>query len=246
MKIISKLFEIVMTFLISGGIIAGLIDKKQRKNSFHKPYGIYEAHFKRPFDFICGMLAIICFGWLYVILAILVKFKLGSPIIFKQDRPGKDEKIFKLYKFRSMTDERNKKGELLPDEMRLTKFGKLLRATSLDELPEAFNIVKGDMSLIGPRPLLVKYLPYYTNEEQHRHDVRPGLSGLAQTHGRNFLDWDERFVLDVEYVNNITFLGDLKIILLTVNKILSHSDIASVGRYTMQNLDDERKNINDD
>ena len=156
----------------------------------HKPYGPYEKYFKRPIDFLCGCIAVAVFWWLYFILAVLVRVKLGSPVLFTQDRPGKDGKIFKLYKFRSMTDARDENGDLLPDDIRLTKFGRLLRSTSLDELPEAFNIIRGDMSVIGPRPLLVEYLPYYTEEEKHRHDVRPGLSGLAQVNGRNAISWD--------------------------------------------------------
>ncbi len=178
----------------------------------HKPYGSYEKYFKRPLDFLCGLAAIIVFSWLYIILAILVRLKLGSPVMFTQERPGKDEKIFKLYKFRSMTDARDENGELLPDEVRLTKFGKMLRATSLDELPEAFNIIKGDMSVIGPRPLLVQYLPRYNEQQHRRHEVRPGLSGYAQVHGRNTVSWQDKFRMDVEYVDHITFLGDLKII----------------------------------
>lgn len=178
----------------------------------HKPYGPYEKYLKRPLDFCCGLAAVIVFSWLYIILAILVRVKLGSPVLFTQERPGKDEKIFKLYKFRSMTDARDEHGDLLPDEVRLTRFGKLLRATSLDELPEAFNIIKGDMSVIGPRPLLVRYLPRYTKEQHRRHEVRPGLSGYAQVHGRNAVSWQDKFKMDVEYVDHITFLGDLKII----------------------------------
>ena len=178
----------------------------------HKPYGPYEKYFKRPLDLCCGLAAVIVFWWLYLILAVLVRVKLGSPVLFTQERPGKDEKIFKLYKFRTMTDERDKNGDLLPDEVRLTKFGKMLRATSLDELPEAFNIIKGEMSVIGPRPLLVKYLPRYSKEQHRRHEVRPGLSGYAQVHGRNSVSWQEKFRMDVEYVDHITFLGDLKII----------------------------------
>lgn len=193
----------------------------------HKPYGIYEKYIKRPLDLICGLSAIIFFSWLYLIVAILVRVKLGSPVIFTQDRPGKDEKIFKLYKFRTMTDEKDANGNLLPDSERLTKFGRILRATSLDELPEAFNIVKGDMSIIGPRPLLPSYLEWYTEDEKHRHDVRPGLSGLAQVNGRNFLDWDKRFELDVKYAKSITFLGDVKIILQTIKKFFTHSNIAT-------------------
>lgn len=207
----------------------------------HKPYGPYEKYFKRPLDFCCGIAAVVVFCWLYAIVAILVRVKLGSPVLFTQDRPGKDEKTFKLYKFRTMTDKRDENGELLPDEVRLTKFGKILRATSLDELPEAFNIIKGDMSVIGPRPLLVKYLPYYTTEERKRHSVRPGLTGLAQVRGRNLLSWDERFAIDCEYVEKITFSRDVKILFDTVKKVLSRSDITVDGNYVMKNLDEERK-----
>ena len=202
----------------------------------HKPYGIYEKHIKRPLDLFCGLSAIIFFSWLYLLVAILVRVKLGSPVIFTQDRPGKDEKIFKLYKFRTMTDEKDANGNLLPDSGRLTKFGRILRATSLDELPEAFNIVKGDMSIIGPRPLLPSYLEWYTEDEKHRHDVRPGLSGLAQVNGRNFLDWDKRFELDVKYAKSITFLGDVKIILQTIKKFFTHSNIATDTSVTEGNM----------
>lgn len=202
----------------------------------HKPYGIYEKYIKRPLDLFCGLSAIIFFSWLYLIVAILVRVKLGSPVIFTQDRPGKDEKIFKLYKFRTMTDEKDGNGNLLPDSERLTKFGRILRATSLDELPEAFNIIKGDMSIIGPRPLLPSYLEWYTEDEKHRHDVRPGLSGLAQVNGRNFLDWDKRFELDVKYAKSITFLGDVKIILQTIKKFFTHSNIATDTSVTEGNM----------
>ena len=202
----------------------------------HKPYGIYEKYIKRPLDLFCGLSAIIFFLWLYLLVAILVRVKLGSPVIFTQDRPGKDEKIFKLYKFRTMTDEKDANGNLLPDSERLTKFGRILRATSLDELPEAFNIVKGDMSIIGPRPLLPSYLEWYTEDEKHRHDVRPGLSGLAQVNGRNFLDWDKRFELDVKYAKSITFLGDVKIILQTIKKFFTHSNIATDTSVTEGNM----------
>lgn len=207
----------------------------------HKPYGPYERFVKRPFDFICGILAVTVFGWLYILIAILVRVKLGSPVLFRQERPGKDEKIFSLYKFRTMTDEKDANGELLPDEQRLTKFGRMLRSTSLDELPEAFNIIKGDMSLIGPRPLLVSYLPYYTEEEKKRHDVRPGLSGLAQVNGRNAISWDKKLAYDVEYVSRITFLGDLKIIFQTVIKTVKRSDIQVGEGFKAGKFIDQRR-----
>ena len=205
----------------------------------HKPYGIYERFFKRPLDILCALLAMIVFCWLYAIVAILVRVKLGSPVIFTQKRPGKDEKIFSLYKFRTMTDERDVNGELLPDEIRLTRFGKLLRKTSLDELPEAVNILKGDMSVVGPRPLLIKYLPYYNERQKHRHDVRPGLSGYAQVHGRNAISWDDKFDLDVEYVNKITFKGDVKIVFQTFFKsFVKQEGISSENSVTMEDFTD--------
>lgn len=207
----------------------------------HKPYGPYERFFKRPIDICCALAAIIVFCWLYIIVAILVRVKLGSPVLFTQDRPGKDEKIFKLYKFRTMTDARDENGNLLPDDVRLTKFGKLLRSTSMDELPEAFNILKGDMSVIGPRPLLVSYLPWYNEEERHRHDVRPGLSGLAQVNGRNFVDWDHRLSFDIQYVEKVTFLGDVSIILKTVLKFAKKQDIAVDTNKVEPNFAEERR-----
>lgn len=179
---------------------------------------MYKNYIKRPFDIICSLAAIIVFSWLYIIVAILVRIKLGAPVLFKQERPGKDEKIFMLYKFRTMTDAKDENGDLLPDSVRLTRFGKLLRKTSLDELPEAFNILKGDMSVVGPRPLRVHYLPLYNEHQARRHEVRPGLSGLAQISGRNAITWEEKFDLDVEYVDNVTFISDIKIIFKTVWK----------------------------
>lgn len=186
--------------------------------SQHKPYGLYEKYFKRVFDLFCGVAALLVFWWLYIIIAILVRVKLGSPVLFCQERPGKDEKIFKLYKFRTMTDERDEDGNLLPDMQRLTSFGKFLRNSSLDELPEVFNILNGTLSVVGPRPLLVKYLPLYTEKQHRRHEVRAGLSGYAQVNGRNSMSWEEKFDLDVEYVDHITFIGDIKIIFQTVFK----------------------------
>lgn len=210
-------------------------------NNQHKPYGPYEKYFKRIFDVFCGIAALLVFWWLYIIVAVLVRIKLGSPVLFKQERPGKNEEIFKLYKFRTMTDARDKNGKLLPDEVRLTKFGRALRATSLDELPEVFNILKGEMSLVGPRPLTIQYLPYYSKEERHRHDVRPGLSGLAQVNGRNFIDWDHRLALDVQYAKKITFLGDLRIILQTVLKFVKKEDIAVDTNKVEPNFAEERR-----
>ena len=201
----------------------------------HKPYGPYEKFFKRPLDLLCGLAAVIVFCWLYLILMILgAIFMRGNPF-FTQERPGKDGKIFRLIKFRSMDNRRDKNGNLLPDDVRLNKYGRLLRKTSLDELPEAFNIIKGDMSVIGPRPLLVKYLPYYNEEQSHRHDVRPGLSGYAQVHGRNAISWEDKFAMDVWYVNHITFAGDLKILFQTVGKaFVKQEGISSATNATME------------
>ena len=191
----------------------------------HKVKGPYEAFFKRLIDIIISALVIILFCWLYLILAIIVRLNLGSPIIFTQDRPGKNGKIFRMYKFRSMSDKRDENGELLPDKFRLNKFGRILRSTSLDELPEFFNILKGDMSFIGPRPLLVKYLDRYNSFEMRRHEVRPGLTGLAQVNGRVALPWKRKFEIDIEYVDNVTFLMDLKILFQTVKKVFAREGI---------------------
>ena len=210
-------------------------------NNQHKPYGPYEKYFKRVLDVFCVLAALLVFWWLYIIVAILVRIKLGSPVLFKQERPGKNEEIFKLYKFRTMTDARDENGNLLPDEVRLTKFGRALRATSLDELPEVFNILKGEMSLVGPRPLTIQYLPYYSEEERHRHDVRPGLSGLAQVNGRNFIDWDHRLAFDVQYVKKITFIGDFRIILQTALKFVKKEDIAVDTNKVEPNFAEERR-----
>ena len=204
----------------------------------HKPYGPYEKYFKRPLDFLCGLAAVIVFSWLFCILAILgAIFMRGNPF-FTQARPGKDEKIFKLIKFRTMDNRRDSQGNLLPDEVRLNRYGRFLRKTSLDELPEAFNIIKGDMSVIGPRPLLVQYLPLYSEAQRHRHDVRPGLSGYAQVNGRNSISWTRRFELDCEYVRKITFLGDLKIVCQTVGKaFVQQEGISSETCDTMEDFD---------
>ena len=210
-------------------------------NNQHQPYGPYEKYFKRVLDVFCSLAALLVFWWLYIIVAVLVRVKLGSPVLFKQERPGKNEEVFKLYKFRTMTDARDECGKLLPDEVRLTKFGRALRASSLDELPEVFNILKGEMSLVGPRPLTIQYLPYYSEEERHRHDVRPGLSGLAQVNGRNFVDWDHRLAFDVQYVKKITFMGDLRIILQTVLKFVKKEDIAVDTNKVEPNFAEERR-----
>lgn len=205
---------------------------------------LYERFFKRILDIIIALAVLIAFFWLYIIIAVMVRVKMGSPVLFAQDRPGKDEKVFKLYKFRTMTDERDQNGELLPDEMRLKKFGRWLRATSLDELPEMINILRGDMSLVGPRPLLVEYIPYYTEKEHHRHDIRAGLTGLAQVNGRNFISWEETFEYDVQYVSNITFWGDFKIILQTFRKVISHENIADVTEATVDEKGKMHFNVN--
>lgn len=201
--------------------------------------GLYRLYFKRPMDFILSLLAIIILSPVFIITGILVRTKLGSPILFKQNRPGLDEKIFTMYKFRTMTDRKDETGELLPDHIRLTKFGKMLRATSLDELPELFNILKGDMSIIGPRPLLVQYLPLYSDHQQRRHEVRPGLSGYAQVNGRNRLSWEDKFKLDVEYVDNISFMGDWKIIFATIKKVFVREGINSDSAATMEVFEGE-------
>lgn len=195
---------------------------------------MYKNCIKRLLDILLSLTGIILLCWLYLILFILVRVKLGSPVLFRQQRPGKNEKIFTLYKFRTMTDARDENGNPLPDEVRLTAFGKMLRSTSLDELPELFNILKGDMSLIGPRPLLVKYLPLYNEEQKHRHDVRPGLTGLAQVNGRNAISWEKKFEYDVEYVRNLSFLLDCRILLQTVKAVVQREGISSATDATME------------
>lgn len=195
---------------------------------------MYRKVIKRCLDFLLSLIAIIVLSPVYLIVALLVKTKLGSPILFKQERPGKNEKIFKMYKFRTMTDEKDSNGELLPDEVRLTSFGKFLRSTSLDELPELFNILKGNMSIVGPRPLLVKYLPLYNEEQKHRHDVLPGLTGWAQVNGRNAISWEKKFEYDIWYTQNISFILDVKILLMTVKKVFVKEGISSGTCETME------------
>ena len=215
-------------------------NKKTRRENY-----MYAKYIKRVLDLILSLMALIILMPLMIIITILVRIKLGSPVIFKQERPGKNEKIFTLYKFRTMTDKKDENGNLLPDSERLTKFGKILRSTSLDELPELFNILKGDMAIVGPRPLVVQYLPYYTDEERHRHDVRPGLTGLAQVSGRNLLKWEEKLRKDVEYVERYNFLYDLKIILKTIKNVLLKKDVISseeinINGYIVRPLNIER------
>lgn len=203
-------------------------------NTIKKKRFIYKKYFKRPIDIILSLVAIIVLSPLMLIIALLVRIKLGSPVIFRQERPGLNGKIFTLYKFRTMTDEKDENGKLLPDEIRLTRFGKLLRSTSLDELPELFNILVGDMSLVGPRPLLVEYLPLYNEHQKRRHEVRPGLSGWAQVNGRNSISWEEKFNLDIEYVDNVSFIRDWKIIFLTIKKVIMREGINQAREVTME------------
>lgn len=205
---------------------------------------MYRKYIKRILDFVLSLVALIVLSPILLIVAILVRIKLGSPVIFKQERPGKDEKIFTLCKFRTMTDKKDEEGKFLPDDERLTKFGKLLRSTSLDELPELINIIKGEMSIVGPRPLLVEYLPLYNEEQKHRHDVRPGLTGLAQVSGRNSISWEEKFKDDVAYINKITLVGDIKIILKTVGKVFKHEGISGQDTETMQRFEGNKEKIN--
>lgn len=203
---------------------------------------MYKKFFKRFLDIICSLSFILCFWWLYILIAVLVRLKLGSPVIFRQKRPGLNGKIFTMYKFRSMTDIKDKNGNLLSDAERLPRFGRLLRATSLDEIPEFINVLKGEMSLIGPRPLLVQYLPYYTKEENRRHEVRPGITGWAQVNGRNAISWEEKFRYDVEYINNLTFFLDIKIIFLTIKKIIKKEDISDFKTENIEiDFDKSRK-----
>lgn len=202
---------------------------------------MYKHFFKRLLDIIYSLGFILCFWWLYIIVAILVKKKLGSPVLFKQQRPGLNGKVFTMYKFRSMTDAKDKDGKLLSDEERLPRFGQLLRATSLDEIPEFFNILKGDMSLVGPRPLLVQYLERYNERQARRHEVRPGITGWAQVNGRNAISWEQKFEYDVEYVEKCSFFLDIKIIIMTIKKIFIREGISQEGNITMEEFRGSRK-----
>ena len=206
---------------------------------------MYRKYIKRILDFILSLIALIILSPILLVIAILVRIKLGSPVIFKQERPGLNEKIFTLYKFRTMTDKKDKEGNLLPDSERLTRFGKMLRSPSLDELPELINILKGDMSIVGPRPLLVEYLELYNEEQKHRHDVRPGLTGLAQVSGRNSLTWEEKFKEDIQYIENISLIGDIKIILKTVIKVFKREGISQEGNETIERFkgSEEKANV---
>ena len=230
--IVLKIILWIIAIAAVVGVIASVSDIG--KKGSHKPYGPYERFFKRPLDAFLATGALIVLSPVLLVTAILVRIKLGSPVLFTQERPGRDGKVFKLYKFRSMTDARDEKGELLPDDQRLPAFGQRLRSTSLDELPELINMVKGDMAVVGPRPLLVKYLPRYNAHQARRHEVRPGFTGLAQVHGRNSISWEEKFDWDVKYVDHITFKGDVKIILDTVKTVVKRDGITSDTSSTME------------
>lgn len=245
MKKIGRIVGIITA--ISSLVAVFTFVKERKNNSFinHKPYGVYEKYIKRPLDAFLSTGALIVLSPVLLVVGILVKLKLGSPVIFTQERPGKDEKIFKLYKFRTMTNERDENGNLLPDEDRLTSFGKWLRGSSLDELPELVNIIKGDMAVVGPRPLLVEYLDRYSEEQRHRHDVRPGLTGYAQVNGRNSLSWEDKFEMDVLYTKNIGIISDASIIIDTVKIIISKRGVSSKTSETMEAFlgNDERVHV---
>ena len=230
----SKIITIIIVTLSLGTIVGYIEKKKDESVCVSHKQGFYEKYIKRPQDFCCALVATVVLSPIMGITALLVKIKLGSPVIFKQERPGLNGEIFTLYKFRTMTDEKDEKGDLLPDDIRLTKFGRMLRATSLDELPELINMLKGDMSVVGPRPLLVRYLPLYSEHQARRHEVRPGFTGYAQVHGRNAITWEEKFDKDVYYVDHISFLSDWKIIFQTVKTVLKREGISSENSATME------------
>ena len=233
MKFIKKIVKIIIHISTITGVIAFVFERFQKPSS-HRPYGVYEKYFKRPLDAFLSTGALIVFSPVLLVTAILVRIKLGSPVLFTQERPGKDGRIFKLYKFRTITSEKDENGDLLPDEKRLTSFGKKLRSTSLDELPELINILKGDMAVVGPRPLLVNYLTRYNKHQERRHEVKPGFTGLAQVNGRNAISWEEKFDWDVKYVDHITFIGDWIIIFETIKTVLKREGISADGEATMK------------
>ncbi|MCR4842240.1 MAG: sugar transferase [Eubacterium sp.] len=247
-----KILKFLAIVIVIGGVVAGVLDRiKENEREArahlagqkpHRPYGPYEKYFKRPLDFMLSAWALVVLSPVLAVTSWLVGRKLGKPVLFTQERPGRDGEVFRIYKFRSMTDERDEAGELLPDEDRLTDFGKTLRSTSLDELPELYSILRGDMSIVGPRPLLVEYLPRYNEKQKHRHDVRPGLTGLAQISGRNGISWEEKFDNDVNYVNRITLAGDAMIILETVRKVVSRDGISSETSATMEVFEGTEEN----
>lgn len=234
MKIIVRIIDCIILISAGIGVVSFIEERLHHHRNGHKPYGIYEKYIKRPLDAFLATGAFIVLSPVLLIAGIFVRIKLGCPVLFTQERPGRDGKIFKLYKFRTMTDEKDENGELLPDEDRLTDFGKKLRATSIDELPELINIIKGDMAVVGPRPLLVCYLDRYNEHQARRHEVRTGFTGLAQVNGRNAISWEEKFDWDVKYVDKITFLGDFKIIVDTVKTVLKKEGISSDNSVTME------------
>lgn len=230
--IVLKILQWTVWIAIGVGVVAAIADAGAGKGA-HKPYGPYERFVKRGLDAFLATVALIVLSPVLVVTALIVRIKLGAPVLFTQDRPGRDGKVFKLYKFRTMTDARDEKGELLPDEQRLPAFGRKLRSTSIDELPELINIIKGDMAVVGPRPLLVRYLSRYNAHQARRHEVRPGFTGLAQVHGRNAISWEEKFDWDVKYVDRITFLGDMRIVVYTVKIVFRREGINNAESATM-------------
>ena len=240
-KIFKKIAAVFTLVSAAMAFLAFVQEQKEQGRSGHKPKGIYEKFIKRPLDAFLSTGAFLVFSPILLVTAVLVRINLGSPVIFAQERPGKDGKIFKLYKFRTMTDAKDENGNLLPDEDRLPPFGKKLRSTSLDEMPELINMIKGDMSVVGPRPLLVQYLPRYNAHHARRHEVRPGFTGLAQVNGRNAISWEEKLDWDVKYVDNITFAGDCKIVLETVKAVITKEGINSDTAATMEEFMGEEK-----